>query len=509
MGLLLLACCTGIKHPATQPPVPDSILDSQKSIAAACSDRTVHRQGTSGFELLAMGDDAYLARLAVVEAAQKTLDFQYFIWQDDVIGTAFADRLLAAADRGVKVRILLDITHKAQSEVRSTVLAAHPNIDIAFFNPMSKLKGIFAGNPLPIIGEIDRMQSRMHNKMIIADRSIIIGGGRNLADTYFGTDPKRNMRDLDFISVGPVVQAAAKSFDLYWNSPLTHKGDRSKLTDDDREDLQDLRQKIQRKKRSLAKKRDFSMPLAMTRTKALDTLNGMVGRMIWADYEFIADPPERMLRQGRIASPVGHTVEETIADARREVIMHAAYLIPQEETLQTFRTATERGATLQILTNSLSSIDGISAMSGIANRRKDVLEAGVTLSELHAHAPSRKGYILTPKLTPMGMHSKGMVVDNRYSFVGSYNMDPRSKYINTETGVIIDSPAFAKRFKAYLLEDLKPENCWRITQEEGRITWTTQQPGKRPEVHHHDPDTPILRRINYWLLTHLPWEDLL
>lgn len=507
LGLVLTAC-SGPR--ATTPVVPSSILDSQETIAAACDDRTVHRRGTAGFELLEKGDDAYLARLAAVEAAQHTLDFQYFIWQDDVIGTTFAERLLAAADRGVKVRMLLDITHKAQREVKTTILAAHPNIEIAFFNPMSKMKGIFAGNPLPIIGELDRMQSRMHNKMVIADRSVVIGGGRNLADTYFGADRKRNMRDIDFIAVGPVVKDASRSFELYWQSPLTHKGDRSKLTKDDHEDLRDLRKKVNRKKRTLAWRREFKLPLLMSRTKAVETLRTYVGRMIWAEYEFVADPPERMLQQGRIASPVWHSVEGAIADARKEVVMHAAYLIPQDGTLKLFQEVSGRGVKLNFLTNSLASIDGIMAMAGIANRRRDVLNAGVTLSELDAHAPSRKGYILAPKLTPMGMHSKGMVVDDRISFVGSYNMDPRSKYINTETGVIIRSPAFAHRFRQYLDLDLRPENCWRISSDaKGRITWSRQMPGRKPEIHHHDPDTPWQRRIAYWLLTHMPWEDLL
>lgn len=505
---LALVACSGPR--STTPPVPSSILDSQETIAAACHQRTVHRKGTSGFELLADGEDAYVARMAAVEAAQRTLDFQYFIWQDDVIGTAFAERLLAAADRGVKVRMLLDITHKAQQEVRTTALAAHPNIEIAFFNPMTGMKGIFAGNPIPIIGDLDRMQSRMHNKMVIADRSVIIGGGRNLADTYFGADPKRNMRDIDFIAVGPVVDAAAKSFELYWQSPLTNKGDRTKLTDDDREDLKDLRKRINRKKRSLAWRREFTMPLLMSRTKAVQALHSLVDRMIWAEYEFVADPPERMLRQGRIASPVWHSLEGAIGGARKEVVMHAAYLIPQDGTLKLFREVSNRGVKLNFLTNSLASIDGLSAMAGIANRRKDVLNAGVTLSELNARAPSRKTYIKAPKMTPMGMHSKGMVVDNRISFVGSYNMDPRSKYINTETGVFINSPAFAKRLKDYLEVDLKPENCWRITcDEKGRICWTSHVPGKRPVVHHHDPGASPGRRIAYWLLTHMPWEDLL
>ncbi len=507
-SLALLASCTGPS--ATRPPVPTSFLSKPETIAQATKKRTVRREGTSGFEMMADGKEAYLARLAVVESAQKTLDFQYFIWADDVCGTVFADRLLAAADRGVKVRMLLDITHGAQSEVKSATLAAHPNIEIAFFNPMTALKGIFAGNPIPIIGEIDRMQSRMHNKILIADKKLLIGGGRNLADTYFGVDRKHNMRDLDFIAQGPVVGAATKSFNLYWNSPLTRKGDRTKLTAKDQDKLQDMRQNIDRKKRHLARHHRYPYPITLARKDALKILDELSARMVWAEYEFIADPPERMLRKGKVASPVWRTVEDAIEGSQKEVVMHAAYLIPQEETLALFQETAKRGVKIQLLTNSLASIDGLLAMTGIANRRKEILETGADYYELNARAPARKDYLHTPKPTPLGMHTKGLVVDDRISFIGSYNMDPRSKYINTETGVIINSPTFAARLKSYLREDFRPENCWHVNQEKNnRLTWKGKTQYGQHITHQTDPEVPLKKRVSYWLLTHLPWENLL
>lgn len=486
--------------------LPTVGLVRQETMAQAVQQRTVHRRGTSGFEILPDGKESYLARLAMVEAAQKSLDFQYFIWTHDVAGTVFAARLLAAADRGVKVRILLDITKGAQQEVRSGALAAHPNIEIGFFNPMTALKGIFAGNPLPVIGEIDRMQSRMHNKMLVADNAIIIGGGRNLGDGYFGVDDEHNMRDLDFIATGPVVQDAARSFQLFWDSPLTRKADKSKVTEDELEDLEDLRRTTVRKKWILSLKKDFPYPKSMARAEALTLLRELSGRMIWAEYEFVADPPERMLRRDKVASPTWRTKEAALAGARKEVVLHAAYLIPQEEILALFGGIRERGVKVKLLTNSLASTDGVIAMSGIANRRRDVLETGASLYELNARAPVREKYIHASKMTPLGMHTKGLVVDDRVSFIGSYNMDPRSKYINTETGVIINSPAFAARLKSYLMEDLEPENCWHLTRDEnGRLCWT----GGDGVKHYRDPEAPLKRRIAYWLLTHMPWEDLL
>lgn len=508
MLILTFASCSSSSPNSNALPTVGFV--SQETIAHACRQHTVRRQGTSGFEMLADGREAFVARLAMVEAAQRTLDLQYYIWRDDVVGTTFADRLLAAADRGVKVRLLLDNTTDAQVEVSSAALAAHPNIQVAFFNPLTDLKGIFAGNPIPVIGEIDRMQSRMHNKILIADGTLVMGGGRNLGDTYFGIDRKRNMRDLDFLATGPVVQAAAKSFELYWKSPLTRLGNKEKITEREREKLRDLRKHVTRKKRALATKSGRPYPLSLSRAESLTTLHNLVDRMIWAEYEFVADPPERMLRQKSVASPVWHHIEATVRRARSEVVMHAAYFIPQKDTLDLLRATTARGVHVQVLTNSLASIDGVAAMAGIGNRRPAILDAGVSLFELNAHAADSKDYIRVRNLTPLGMHTKGFVVDNNQSFIGSYNMDPRSKYINTETGVIINSEAFAARLKSYLVKGLQPANSWHVTRDaQGSILWTGQLPNGERAVRRLEPGVSLLRRLEYWFYRCLPWEDLL
>lgn len=505
--LELASCVTSSRNAADVPTVG---FVSEETIAHACRQRTTRRRGTSGFEMLPDGREAFLARLAAVEAAQHTLDLQYYIWSDDVVGTTFADRLLAAADRGVRIRLLLDSANDAQAEVYSSALAAHPNIEVAFFNPLSDLKGIFAGNPIPVIGEIDRMQSRMHNKILLADGNLVIGGGRNLGDTYFGIHRHHNMRDLDFIATGPVVSATARAFDLYWRSPLTCIGNETKITDHEREELRDLRKHLARKKRALAVKSGRPYPLSLSRTESLQTLHQLAGRMIWAEYEFVADPPERMLRQVQVASPVWHIIEDALRHARHDVVMHAAYFIPQDDTLELMRQVTARGVHMQVLTNSLASIDELPAMTGIANRRAAVLDSGVSLSELNARAQDRPSYIHARKLTPLGMHTKGFVVDDDLSFIGSCNMDPRSKYINTETCVIIHSTAFATRLKSYLSKGFQPENSWRITRTaNGSMLWTGQRPNGRLSVHHMEPQASLVRRLSCWFLRFLPWEDFL
>lgn len=490
--------------------LPTFGLVSQETIAHACSERTVRRRGTSGFESLPDGKESYMARLAMVEAAQKTLDVQYFIWSDDVSGTIFADRLLAAADRGVRVRLLLDMTVGAQKEVRSAALAVHPNIQVGFYNPMTALKGIFAGNPIPLIGDIDRMQRRMHNKTMIADNSIMIGGGRNLGDTYFGIHQRRNSRDLDFIATGPVVRDAATAFDHYWESPLTHVDDQAKVTGRDLEKLKDLRDRIGKKKRKLAADNRCPYPTALPRDEALRTLSGMTRRMIWTDYEFVADPPERTLITAREASPVCNSMEDALAMAKRDIVIHNAYFIPQHGLLNLLQEAVQRGVRVRILTNSLSSMSGLAAMAGFANRRPDILNTGVELYELNGRAPSRRTYVHTEHLTTLSMHTKGMVVDDHLSFISSFNMDPRSKFINTESGVFVEDVRFAARLKHYLLEDLQPTHCWRVGRDnKGEIQWHGQRPDGEPRVYRMEPETPLRHRMLYWLYRCVSWEDVL
>lgn len=496
--ILKLASCRSANPNAAALPTLD--FASQETIAHVCRRHTVRHRGTSGFEMLPDGREAFLARLALVEAAQHTLDLQYYIWRDDVSGTTFADRLLAAADRGVRVRLLLDSASAAQVEVSSAALAAHPNIQVAFFNPLEDLKGIFAGNPIPVIGDIDRMQSRMHNKVLIADGSMTIGGGRNLGDPYFGIDRRHNVRDLDFIAAGPMVAAATRSFELFWRSPLTRMGNEAKISDRERGKLRGLRKHIARKKRALAAQSNRPYPLSLSREESLQTLHGLVSRMIWAKYEFVADPPERMLRQGYVASPVWHSIEAAVKQARSGIVMHAAYFIPQDDTLELLRQTAVRGVRLQVLTNSLASIDELPALAGLANRRAAILDSGVSLSEMNAHAPDRPSYIHARRMTPLGMHTKGFVVDDELSFIGSCNMDPRSKYINTETGVLIHNAAFATRLKSHLLQGFKPENCWRVTRAaNGSLRWTGQLPNGQTKVHRIEPDASLPRRIGCWL----------
>ncbi|HEY1048484.1 MAG TPA: phospholipase D family protein [Prosthecobacter sp.] len=509
--LATLPCChTSQKRtPAAVASLPTAGAADQRTVEQAHQQRTVVRRSSARFEIIPGSKEAYMARLAMVETARRTLDVQYFIWSDDIVGTVMADRLLAAADRGVKVRLLLDVTRGAQKDVRSAGLGSHPNIQVAFFNPATDLKGIFAGNPIPIIGEIDRMQSRMHNKIMIADNATVIGGGRNLGDDYYGIHPKHNMRDLDFIATGPVVRDAAKSFALYWVSPLTHHETPAEMTDAAR---QELRARLARRKEELTSKGGSPYPTHLSPAQAHSVLAKVTAGMVPASYEFVADPPERMLKTQRTASPVSQVVEQAIHRAKKEILIHEAYFIPQDAELEMLRAAVARGVRVRVLTNSLASIDGNPAMSGIAGRRADILRSGVALHELNENAPSRSTYIHLAQPTELSMHTKAVLVDDHLSFIGSYNMDPRSKFINTETGVVIDSPAVAARLRQYLEEDLQPSNSWRVERRPaplGGVRWIGEGPDRQPVVRRSPPDAPLSSRVKCFFLRCLPVEGVL
>lgn len=477
----------------------------QKEIQEICKENTVDKLTGGNVKVLDASDEALLARLAVIDAARRSIDVQYYIWDDDFTGCLIADRLFHAADRGVKVRLLLDSTQGAPDVLKSRVAASHPHLEIAHFNPMLAADGYFEGFPIPILGELDRAQSRMHNKLLIADRCWVIGGGRNLADGYFGLDDEQNLRDVDYIASGPVVSVAAASFDAYWKSKITRKIHPDPTQADEAKELRrELAQRVEKLRRKAR------IPFSTTAEAAQSSLASTVKGMRAVPMRFVADPPEWMLVMEKSPSPVSKVLDREMLDASDEVEMHAAYFIPQKDFLDLMDASRRRGTTVRVLTNSVASSDGLAAAEGISGRRLDILETGAELHELNVKAPVRKTYAPAWPSADLGMHTKTIVIDGRMSFVGSYNMDPRSRFINTECGVLIEDRPVAAQLKRYMGIDFALQNSWRVDRaEDGRVFWKGETADGSPVVKDRDPDVSVGRKLKTWMMRFLPWEHLL
>jgi putative cardiolipin synthase len=419
--------------------------------------------GLNGFHLLTEGPEAVQWRLALIDTAKSSLDLQYYIWRRDAVGTLMTDRLIRAAARGVRVRVLVDDFTVTNEDREIAILSRQPNIAVRVFNP-SWIRGKApVSKGLEQLFTLQQVNHRMHNKLFVADNRIAIVGGRNIADEYFGLSEKYNFIDTDTVVAGPVVRGLSERFDEYWNSDTAYPG-RSLMRDVEEEDLGDTLA-------SLAKRREKHMkvtgPLELGEKAWVEWLAGLPKRFEAGRAEVLYD-----VVSDQRPSQVAERLEPLGTEAKTEVVMAMAYLMPDDEMLDWFRGMTKRGVKVRVVTNSVPTYDSSTGASFYANRRLDILEAGVELHELRPDAVDRG---LGEKAAgEIGLHAKLMVFDRQRVFVGSFNLEPRASKFNTENGLVAEAPGLAERARKRIEQLMEPRNSWALSLEEGRsIVWTS------------------------------------
>lgn len=484
--LLLLAALAGVLTGcATAPSPPPSAamtppvmaLAPQPGGALAALEDTVrarHGGGASGFLLLTANEDALAWRLAAIDRAEHTLDLQYYVWFGDTVGQLLMARVVAAADRGVRVRLLFDdlstlLHDMAHVELRDATLARlarHPRIDIRVFN------GWHSRSPLARAGEMlwdfQRLNRRMHNKQMVADNRVAILGGRNIGDEYFGLNADFNFHDLDVLGVGPVARQASAVFDRYWNSawvqPLPRDaadGASAEPSAADREALDRL-QHDARGRAALAGTRDWAPALA-----------ALPNRLQPGTSVVHTDSPAR---DAATRNHMPEAFRALLLQARREVLITNAYIIPDAQMMADLRALRERGVTVRLLTNSLASHDVPAVNSHYETWRRPLLALGVDLFELRPDAALQARLVDTAPVRGgfTGLHTKAMVIDRERSFIGSMNLDPRSQLLNAEMGVVIDGEGLAQQLAGQMLRDMSGANAWRVSLDaDGTLHWTS------------------------------------
>lgn len=449
----------------------------------------------SGYYLLSDGVDAFVARLLLMEAAQKTIDVQYYIYRFDIAGQMFARTLLEAADRGVRVRLLLDDMEIENNDRRFAILAAHPNIHVRFFNPFAGRSGI--SRLWSFLVDFERVNQRMHNKIFAVDNQIAIVGGRNLADEYFSVEPNQYFSDLDLLAVGPIVREASDSFDQFWNYDLALPVNalvRKEVTD---KDLKNFRKKLGAFWKE-NKTHQFFQRLENSDFKKRITEHNL--SLVWAPGKVIYDDPEQV--SGKRAGQdqltlVGSYFEPHLQYTDEEFILISPYLIPGTNGMQLFRKLRGRGVKFGILTNSLAATDISVVYGAYADYRRPLLEMGIDLYELK---PSADTNLDNARGTSVGatLHAKTMVFDRSEIFVGSMNLDPRSVHYNTELGFIVTSPILAEQVYDLFKQMTKLEASLRLSIEDDDVLWTTREDGA--EVRYRRPPY-----VPFWQVI---WSDL-
>jgi cardiolipin synthase C len=492
---LFSGCASVPKH--IQRPPSTVILDTQHTaLASLVATATAQHEQQSGFYLLNESREAFLSRLALIDMAERSIDAQYYIWKPDLSGSIVVERLARAAQRGVRVRLLIDGLHAGGHDLGIIMLNSHPNIEVRIYNPFGNHFLPMAGRALEIIGNFNRINHRMHNKMLVVDNEMAIIGGRNIADEYFGVHPRYNFRDLDLLMAGAVVPAVSRTFDEYWNSqwaiPLRALSRRRPAPIRFEKACQQLRQYI-------AKHQEFPYAGQISPERASMVLSGYASQFIWAPAKVIADSPEKT--GGGNSQFLFATLDELIAHARHEIMIVTPYFAAPNRQLVGSKLCDchQRGVTVRMLMNSLASIDSAVSHIGYVKFRHLLVQSGVELFEARPDAASRRLQVATPtRGTVLGQHGKAAIIDRERVFLGTFNLGPRSAYLNTEVGLLIESPELARMIMAAVEVDLRPENAWKVVLRSelgaaakkapwpGKLAWITEENGQ-PKIYFEEP----------------------
>jgi putative cardiolipin synthase len=508
--LALAGCASTLNLDAARPPSTASSQQADTPLRSQLAARIP--AGESGFHLLLDGRAALAARLALARRATRTLDVQYYLFHNDASGKLVAAELLAAAERGVRVRLLIDDIDTADMDLSLATLNAHPNIRIRLFNPFHTRSTNLLVKAWQALSEHVRLNRRMHNKLYIADNQLGITGGRNIGDEYFGADGDLSFVDLDVIAAGAIVDKLSQSFDQYWNSdaavpvsalPVTPSNDRLQRA---MTFLQAFRSKLL--------DGDLGRELA-----AADPIPGLLtGEAPWhiAPADLIVDPPDKVAHVNHAPSElmIGQLAGLWIDPTRRALIV-SPYFVPGPFGMAYFRYWRHTGVKIDILTNSYAASDVPLVHAGYANYRIPLLETGVNLFELKPIAEPTGGRLrdLGSGSSRASLHAKTFVFDDEHVFIGSFNFDPRSALLNTEMGLVIHSPDIARQVTAIAEDAMRPERSFQPqlvldstdTGNTKRLQWRDIHQGAE-RLSDIEPETSPIQRGLLRVLQALPIE---
>ena len=520
----------------------------------------------SGFLLLAGPPAAYGSRLALIEGAQKTLDLQYYAIHADASTGRLVRGIRAAAERGVRVRILLDDLHSTGRDALVLGLAFVPNIEMRLFNPLAGARGTSLARVLNSIGDASRIQQRMHNKLFLADNVLGVTGGRNLGDAYFGNALKGNYIDVDILAAGPIVQDLSRSFDSYWNNERAYPV--QSLVK--REELTAIRERAERADRELADESAKALnappatqtptpaegepkpgapptPAQLARAWDEKPLDLRTARFVWAPAVMLADQPGKIPADkganqtkapGLVVSQPGDRANSSrraaaleassdlaagsdtvvegllqlIGQARNDLLIISPYFVPGRDMKQAFASARSRGVRIRILTNSLASNDAPVAHVGYSRHREDLLKVGVELYELRSEQASvsnafGSGGSGSPGESRSMLHSKVLVLDGRLLVVGSMNLDLRSQLQNTEVALLVRSPELSRSASEQIERGMR-EGSWRVELNDGSLVWRAPE-GSGLKDTTTEPDASLTLRLMLKLFGPLAPDQLL
>jgi cardiolipin synthase C len=502
-GLLLL----GLRH-YYHPPVLEGLGTSVAfpppancSLLQKLGETETHRQGLTGIHILDDGAEAFAARRGLIRLAESSIDAQYYMWRGDLTGRLLLKDLLAAAERGVRVRLLLDDNTTAGTDEMLLAANAHANVEIRLFNPFMLRKP----RAPTYIFDLKRVNRRMHNKSLTVDGAASIVGGRNIGDEYFGAHPDFHFADMDVLAVGTVVSQVAVSFDGYWNSKSAYPLD-AILTKRPLPALDALLATLAEMAESEVAE-NYKEYVSVT---PLVSSGGQVD-FDWVPVELVVDDPAKGLGDIPRRNLLLAGLQKRLGAVERSVDVATAYFVPGRFGSRYLTHTARAGKTVRVLTNSLASNDVVPVHAGYARYRKQLLRHGVGLHELHSSRDTkpvkRSGKKRLPRFgaSSSSLHAKIFVLDERRVFIGSLNFDPRSLYLNCEMGLMIDSAKLGARIARQMDRVIKEQSYEPFLESGNRLSWRdTDQ-----TIYRIEPGSTARQRVVAWVMSWLPVEWLL
>ena len=471
--------------------------DQNSEAARTFSNLLEGKASDSGFALLNNGINALAARLVMIRMATTSIDTQYYTILNDTTGNLFFRELLRAADRGVRVRLLLDDIATQGYDAGLAAADSHPNIEIRIRNPFSLRTGRYLN-----VRDFARINRRMHNKSLIIDNLAMIVGGRNIGDAYFAANKFSNFADLDVFGVGRVAQDASAVFDAYWNDRYSVPAiGVVTQPENPAAKLIEFRARLDERLMSLN-----TTPYGeAVKRSGLAHAGIDVDSLYWVPYRLVSDPPSK----GRDDEPEGatliHPISEVIMQAKQELILVSPYFVPRKSGVEAFEQLRARDVEVRILTNSLAATDVSAVHSGYAPSRKPLLKAGVKLYEVRADAKVPGTQWVGVKRGRASLHTKAFLVDRQKIFIGSFNFDPRSVSLNTEMGIFLEAPALAQMLTEKIIGEMSRGTATYevVLNDNNQLRWLGQENGQ-PVRLKKEPQTSFWKRFAAGFMRILP-----
>ncbi|MCK5002285.1 MAG: phospholipase D family protein [Gammaproteobacteria bacterium] len=420
----------------------------------------------SKFLAIHNNDDALAWRIALIEQAQNSIDAQYYSWHTDISGQWLISKLIEAADRGVRVRLLLDDIHTIGTDHRMATLNRHKNIEVRIFNPFKIRWPLHLVRAFELLWNLDRLNHRMHNKVLIADNVTSIIGGRNIGDEFFGLNKSFVFRDLDLLVSGAAVEQLSYSFDLFWNSQISKTARRLIAFSPARIDFRLMKRRLNK---NLFLSRQIIDRIENVKNNLINNPE-LKNDLITSDAQVFYDLPD--------AEPIEekhmvHDLYQCNIHTKKQLTIISAYFIPSKVFIASLQTLLNNGVRIKVLTNSLASIDVTAAFTGYERYRRQLLNMGVELFEFRAEPKYRSTYSASAiNVDYLSLHAKSIIYDDNSVYVGTLNLDPRSEKLNTEIGLFVKNTELAESVHRAFIDDLNKGEYWQVKyNDQGKLIW--------------------------------------